>query len=100
MDDQAKEFHLASRELPEQDLKAGCFCSLPFIQSALALRALVPVGFDKDARVLSCYRSFLDIRQQASPAQLWCAIGCRHILEDRAKAARRNQGGRAQRTRG
>ena len=48
--------------MPEEDPKHGCFMSLPLIQTALALRTLVYLGFEDDERVLNSYESLLDIK--------------------------------------
>ena len=85
-EDCGAEFRSALDEMPEEDPKGGCFRGLPFIQTALALRVLVRLGFEEDKRVLSAYESLLDIRQSGGG---WCATGCRRILEERVKAERR-----------
>ena len=97
-EDCGAEFRSALEEMPEEDPKGGCFGSLPLIQSALALRVLVRLGFEDDKSVLSTYESLLDIQllserqnllDSQRPAGSWCAIGCRRMLEEKVKAERR-----------
>ena len=85
-EDRSREFRDALKEMPEEDPKRGCFFSLPLIQTALALRVLVRLGFEGDHRVLRAYESLLDIQ-----CPDWCATGCRRMLEERAKAQRRRR---------
>ena len=97
-EDCGAEFRSALEEMPEEEPKHGCFMSLPLIQTALALRVLVSLGFENDSRVLNSYESLLDIQllpecqsllDSQRPAGSWCAIGCRRMLEEKVKAERR-----------
>lgn len=84
------EFGSAATALPEEDPKSGCFCSLPLIQTGLAIRALARAGVADDPRVRASCRSLLAIAVP-EPTR-WCAIGCRRMLEryivEERKAAR------------
>ncbi len=94
------EFNSAKQEMPEENPVHACYMSLPFLQTALALRTLVHLGFGDDKRVQSAYASLLDLqltperkkilgRSPKSPN--WCAIGCRRMLEEKAKSKRRTE---------
>jgi hypothetical protein len=77
---QGAEFSSMVAALPEETFCGACFCSLPLLQSGLALRALIRLGHAADPRVDACCRSLLAMQR---PDITWCAIGCRHILERR-----------------
>lgn len=97
-EDCGAEFRGALEEIPKEDPKHGCFMSLPLIQTALALRVLVCLGFENDKRVLNAYESLFEVQllpecqsllDSQRPSGSWCAIGCRRMLEEKVKAERR-----------
>ena len=62
------------------------------MQTGLALRVLVRLGFKDDERVIKSYESLLDINvpPKHNPELLgWCSHQCRFLLEDRVKAERK-----------
>jgi hypothetical protein len=97
-DDLEAEFSSAQQEMPEENPVHGCFMSLPFLQTGLALRTLVRLGFSGDKRVRSAYATLLDIQLTPERKRLlgrsqssgnWCAIGCRRMLEEKVKSERK-----------
>jgi hypothetical protein len=96
-DDCGAESAAVSRILNHNTIAASCFVSIPIIQTALALRILVRLGFENNKKVNSAFSSLLDMQttqektQKALAAPLggWCAHQCRFKLEERAKAIRR-----------
>jgi len=90
-EDCGTEFRSALEEIPEGIPRNSCFGSLPLIQTGLALRVLVRLGFKDDERVIKSYESLLDVNvpPKHNPGLLgWCSHSCRFLLEDRVKAER------------
>lgn len=90
-EDCGAEFRSALEEIPEGIPRNSCFSSLPLIQTGLALRVLVRLGFKDDERVIKSYESLLDVNipPKHNPELLgWCSHSCRFLLEDRVKAER------------
>jgi hypothetical protein len=85
------EFTRARELLPHRKLVGVCFLAVPFVPTALALRALVRLGLHRDARVKRAYDSLLDMEvhegehafgRALSPG--WCGFKCRFKLEARS----------------
>ena len=88
------EFRSALEEIPEGIPRNSCFSSLPLVQTGLALRVLVRLGFKDDERVIKSYESLLDISlpPKHDPELIgWCSHQCRFLLEDRVKAERKRK---------
>jgi hypothetical protein len=93
-EDCGAEFHSALEDIPEGIPRNSCFSALPLIQTALALRVLVRLGFEDDERVAKSYQSLLDINvppKHNPRLPGWCAHQCRFLLEDRVKVERKRK---------
>ena len=75
------EFRAAQRLLPELTMARACFASIPILQTALAVRALVRLGRGDDKRVIRACESLLEMEvkpheKSAGKVKLhpgWCA---------------------------
>jgi len=77
------EFKIALAEKPEWNPKGLCYMHLPMIQTGIALKTLILLGFENDKRVLSACDNFLELRQFYGG---WCDSNIRNGLIDQKKA--------------
>lgn len=93
--DCSSEFQSAGHILTHHKLAASCFVSIPIIQTALAIRALIRLGYERHEKVKRAMDSLLDIQTKTKdfsedlgevPLGYWCAHQCRFKLEQRKKA--------------
>jgi hypothetical protein len=91
--DSWNEFRQAQNLLPQMKLANSCFCSVPIVQTSLALRELVALGAKDDPKVHRAYRSLLTLEvkpheKQAGKTKLvpgWCSHQCLFKLEALAR---------------
>jgi hypothetical protein len=78
-----EEFKSALAEKPEWNPKGLCYMHLPMIQTGIALKTLISLGFENDKRVLSACDNFLKLRQTYGG---WCDSNIRNGLIAKKKA--------------
>jgi len=87
----------ASRLLQGHKLACSCFGLTPFVQTGLALRALVRLGYEQDEKVRRAFASLLDLQTKRQeplltlppvPVGGWCVHVCKFKVAARAKANR------------
>jgi hypothetical protein len=78
-----EEFKSALAERPEWNPKGLCYMHLPMIQTGVALKTLIKLGFGNDKRVISACDNFLELRQTYGG---WCDSNIRNGLIAKKKA--------------